>query len=340
MSATVAPSAGATSIFSHLGPIAAFLPRIDEAIDRAVGDGSPLSILEPARHILRAGGKRIRPVMTLAAAGAAGGNPENALSAAAAIEILHTFTLVHDDIMDNAPTRRGVETIHERWDASTAILAGDALAAFAYRSLTNGPLDRIGELVRELTEAFVVVCEGQAEDVELGTREAVRPSDYRAMIDHKTASVFGAAAALGAIVASADAARWNALRTFGTMFGRGFQIQDDLLDITADEAALGKRIGGDVIEGKRTFLVTIADERAAAPADRALLAEFRARHGLPADRIGEMRDLYERLGALDEARAETDLAIGAALGALGQLPPSPFLETLREIALAVQRRSY
>jgi len=186
---------------------------------------------------------------------AVGGNPADALHAAAAMELLHNFTLVHDDIMDHASLRRNRATVHERWDTNTAILAGDEMIALAYRTLLQTKSSRVRDIARVFTEAFVEVCEGQGIDKEFECRNAVTMNEYITMIKKKTARVISAAAEIGGYAGGGSAAQIRALRNYGEQIGIAFQMNDDLLDIMGDSATIGKSIGGDIAEGKKTFLL-------------------------------------------------------------------------------------
>jgi geranylgeranyl diphosphate synthase, type II len=292
---------------------------IDERMRLVIDRAEPASIHEPARYVVEAGGKRIRPVLTLLACEAAGGAIEDAVPAGIALEILHNFTLVHDDIMDNAMQRRGRDTVHTRWDVNTAILVGDELIGYAYRSLLDAPQGDVRELGRVFTDGMIVVCEGQAYDKEFEERDDVTLDDYLMMIQKKTGRLVSIAVELGAIVAGADAATRAALVSYAGHIGRAFQIQDDLLDVIAEQEEFGKVIGGDILEGKRTYLLVKALGLARGD-DRDLLLKVANRtHGDPriVDRVTE---LYQRLGILDDARNQIRGETEAAIGALEALP--------------------
>lgn len=212
------------------------------------------SLFEPVKYIMANGGKRIRPLLLMLSCETFGGNPGDAIDAAIAIEILHNFTLVHDDIMDNAPTRRGKETIHNKWDVNCAILVGDELIGLSYRSLLNSRTGRISELIRTFTDGVIEVCEGQALDKEFEMNSNVSISDYYIMIRKKTAELLKTAASMGAVIGGAGNEEIAAIREYAENIGLAFQIQDDLLDVIANETKFGKKIGGDILEKKKTFL--------------------------------------------------------------------------------------
>lgn len=214
----------------------------------------PDSLYEPLRYLHKAGGKRLRPLLTFLSSRS---TPDaNWLPAACAVECLHTFTLIHDDIMDNAPTRRGHKTLHKKYDIGTAILAGDVLIAIGSETLARGNYESLRAMLGEFSHAFRLVCEGQALDKEFENAESVTIEAYFRMIDLKSAKMIELAAVLGSYAAGGKYI--EELRTFAHHIGLAFQVRDDLLDLTADERAFGKTKGGDIIEGKRSYLVVKA----------------------------------------------------------------------------------
>ncbi|HVK39906.1 MAG TPA: polyprenyl synthetase family protein [Candidatus Kapabacteria bacterium] len=290
---------------------------IDERLRRFAERSEPQSLYEPTHYVLGGGGKRVRGVLVLLAADAVGGAADRVVDAGAAVETLHNFTLVHDDIMDRAETRRGRPTVHTRWDEGTAILAGDVMIGLAYEAVIRGELDNKLGILDALTRGIIDVCEGQALDCELARRVSVSLDDYLHMIAMKTARLAETAAEVGAIAGGGTPEQIAALRSYARNIGLAFQIQDDILDITAEQADFGKRIGGDVIEGKRTYLLVRALQSVTDGADRVLLDWLVDAHGLPATEVANMRDLYERNGLIAEAhdavrsftaRAESDVA--------------------------------
>lgn len=263
---------------------------------------APVGIYEPIKYILDGGGKRIRPMLLLLCCEAVGGKVEYALDAAAAIEILHNFTLVHDDIMDNADTRRGRTTIHKKWDSNTAILAGDGLLGYAYKSLLKTKSDRIQEIAKSFTEAIIEVCEGQSYDKEFELRKRVRIDEYIMMIDKKTSELLKCCAEIGALIGNASNEQINALKYYALNTGLAFQIQDDLLDITADEKKFGKKTGGDLFEGKKTYLLLKALETATEIEDKELLHYVIENKGVKnSDEVLKVKAVYEKYGVIESA---------------------------------------
>lgn len=253
------------------------LPEIRKLIDDALAapglfPAAPAALYAPCRYALESPGKRLRPVALLLAYGAAGGAElTQALPLALAVEIFHTFTLVHDDIMDAAPTRRGRPCVHVQWDEPTAILAGDALYAKAQGLVSQNFPHKVQALNARFSRVALEVCEGQALDMAQANQPDVSPEDYLEMIRLKTAVLFGAALALGAEAADAPAATVEALQQFGEKAGLAFQLQDDWLDLFGDSGQTGKALGGDILAGKTTYFRLEAQARAT-PAQRTELA--------------------------------------------------------------------
>jgi len=200
------------------------------------------------------GGKRVRPLLTMLACGAAGGVEEQAVGVAAAVELLHTSSLIHDDIMDGATLRRSQPTVHTQFDVPAAILAGDTLIALAYKELQATPPERRDRILQVFSGAFLNTCEGQGYDLSLSLRPIVGKAEHRHMVEKKTAKLLEASAAIGALVATGDDEPVTALARFGYNIGMAYQIQDDLLDASAEEDVVGKSIGVDTMNNRQTFL--------------------------------------------------------------------------------------
>ncbi len=214
----------------------------------------PKNLYEPIQYILKLGGKRLRPVLTLMTSEIFNGDYKEALDAALSIEVFHNFSLVHDDIMDDAPLRRGNQTVHEKWDINTGILSGDAMLIMAYQLFENYDNKTFRALAELFSKTALEVCEGQQYDVDFESREDVTIDEYLKMIEYKTAVLVGAAMKMGAIVANASAENQNRIYQFGKNLGIAFQLQDDYLDAFGDPKTFGKQVGGDIIENKKTFL--------------------------------------------------------------------------------------
>jgi len=214
----------------------------------------PKNLYEPIQYILNLGGKRLRPVLTLMTADCFEGDVKDALDAALAIEVFHNFSLIHDDIMDAAPLRRGHQTVHEKWDLNTGILSGDSMLIMAYQLFENYPPEVYQKLTKLFSKTALEVCEGQQYDIDFETRNTVTISEYLKMIEYKTAVLVGAAMKMGAIIASASIEDQNRCYEFGKNLGIAFQLQDDYLDAFGDPETFGKQVGGDIIENKKTYL--------------------------------------------------------------------------------------
>ena len=214
----------------------------------------PKNLYEPVHYILNLGGKRLRPVLTLMTADIFSGSYNLALNAALSVEVFHNFSLVHDDIMDDAPLRRGHQTVHEKWNINTGILSGDAMLIMAYQLFENYEPTTFQALAKLFSKTALEVCEGQQYDVDFETRNNVTIAEYLKMIEYKTAVLVGAAMQMGAIVANASQQDQQAIYAFGRDLGIAFQLQDDYLDAFGDPKTFGKQVGGDIIENKKTYL--------------------------------------------------------------------------------------
>lgn len=236
---------------------------VDDAIARYIPLTPPEALYHAMRHLLDAGGKRLRPSALILAAEATGGKAKNVLPAAVAIELIHNFTLIHDDIMDEADIRRGLATVHKKWGLAGAIIAGDALysKAFEILSTSNSEPGRLVESIELMSKTCTDICEGQWMDIDFQTRDIVTEKEYLHMVEKKTAVLFAASLKIGAILAGASKKEAQGLWDFGLQTGVGFQIYDDVIDLITPEEILGKARGGDIIEGKRTLIVIHALSR-------------------------------------------------------------------------------
>jgi len=214
----------------------------------------PASLYQPIQYILDLGGKRLRPVLTLMTAEIFNCDYKKSLDAALSIEVFHNFSLIHDDIMDDAPLRRGKETVHEKWDINTGILSGDAMLIMAYQLFENYDAKTFQALAKLFSKTALEVCEGQQYDMDFETRDDVTIEEYLKMIEYKTAVLVGAAMKMGAIVAEASEKDQQSIYQFGKNLGIAFQLQDDYLDAFGDPKTFGKQVGGDIIENKKTYL--------------------------------------------------------------------------------------
>ncbi|MFD1294828.1 polyprenyl synthetase family protein [Lutibacter holmesii] len=236
----------------------------------------PLNLYEPIHYILQLGGKRLRPVLTLLTCDIFGGNEKLAYDAALAVEVFHNFTLIHDDIMDSAPIRRGKETVHKKWDENTGILSGDAMMILGNQCFESYDAPIFKELMILFNKTALEVCEGQQCDMDFETRNDVTITEYLKMITNKTSVLVAAAMKMGAIIAGASKDEAIKIYNFGLNLGIAFQLQDDYLDTFGDAAVFGKQIGGDILENKKTFLYLKALEMCSSKDAKKLIAIYNA----------------------------------------------------------------
>ena len=288
------------------------IQKVDAILNSLLKNRKPKSLYEPCSYILEGKGKRLRPFLVLVSAKSVGGSFAKYYNAAAAVEILHNFTLVHDDIMDNSDKRRGRLTLHKKYDVNTAILAGDNLIALAYVCLLKDSKKNVSQVVSTFTRGIVEVCEGQSLDKEFELRDKVSLAEYKVMIYKKTAALAEMCCVLGGQLADGSKKEIKALLGYGKNLGMAFQIQDDLLDIIGDEKEFGKKIGSDLIEGKKTYLFLRALQKTKG-ADREFLQKVTTQKGIERSEIENYKNLYIRLGILKDAKKEighyTKLAI-------------------------------
>ncbi|GAA4047653.1 polyprenyl synthetase family protein [Flavobacterium chungnamense] len=268
-------------------------------------DKEPKNLYEPIEYILHLGGKRMRPILTLMATEVFDVDCKKALAAATAIEVFHNFSLVHDDIMDDAPLRRGNETVHEKWDVNTGILSGDAMLILAYQHFEEYEPKIFRELAKLFSKTALEVCEGQQYDVDFETREDVTIPEYLKMIEYKTAVLVGAAMKMGAIVAETSVENANLIYDFGLNLGIAFQLQDDYLDAFGDPETFGKQVGGDIIENKKTYLYLKAMEFSNADEKEQLTHLFSIQPSDNSDKIESVKSIFNQT----KASAATQKAI-------------------------------
>ncbi len=268
-----------------------------EYLNEFVQDKEPKSLYNPINYILQLGGKRLRPVLTLMAAEIFDCNYTNALHAALSIEVFHNFSLVHDDIMDDAPLRRGQETVHEKWDINTGILSGDAMLIMAYQLFENYEPQTFQALAKLFSKTALQVCEGQQYDVDFENRDDVTIPEYLKMIEYKTAVLVGAAMEMGAIVAQASQEDKTNIYEFGKNLGIAFQLQDDYLDAFGNPETFGKQVGGDIIENKKTYLYLKALEFSSADDKQQLLHLYSLQPTDQIHKIETIKDIFNTSGA-------------------------------------------
>lgn len=279
---------------------------LDENLATAVAQKDPSQLYDPIKYILSLGGKRLRPVLTLMVCDFFGTDIKKAIPSALAIEMFHNFSLIHDDIMDNAPLRRGKKTVHEEWDINTGILSGDAMLILAYQFFECYEPKKFQELAKLFSETALQVCEGQQHDMDFETRDDVTLPEYINMIDYKTAVLVGAAMKMGAIVAEASEADKENIYEFGRNLGIAFQLQDDYLDIFGNPETFGKQVGGDIISNKKTFLYLTAVSQGSSKQAEELEHLFDISPKDPSDKISTVREIFIQSGAADATQVEIE----------------------------------
>jgi geranylgeranyl diphosphate synthase, type II len=307
---------------------------------RALELDGDLSILDdPIRYVLEGGGKRLRPILVLLAARLFRDDHEPVMPAALSVEVFHNFTLVHDDIMDHSDERRGRATLHVKWDDSTAILTGDYLLALAYRLLSDCEVGDLRAMLRTYHRMVRLLCEGQALDKWFETQTEVSVDDYFRMIYAKTGALVECSLELGGLAGGASVHELGVLRSVGRHVGRAFQLQDDLLDVIADDARWGKPVGGDLVEGKKTFILLRAIE-VTTGGEHTWFKRILANNGLEAEYVPEARQRLESAGVLDEARTLVGHHSDVALEKIGRLPASPARDALADVVLEMRSRAH
>lgn len=279
----------------------------------------PHSLYDPINYILQLGGKRLRPVLTLMTADIFNGDYRNALNAALGIEVFHNFSLVHDDIMDDAPLRRGQKTVHEKWNINTGILAGDAMLIMAYQLFESYEPETFKSLTTLFSKTALEVCEGQQYDVDFETRNDVSIPEYLKMIEYKTAVLVAAAMKMGAIVANASETDQHNIYEFGKNLGIAFQLQDDYLDAFGDPKTFGKQVGGDIIENKKTYLYLKALEFANPTEKEYLLKLFNEKPVDPLFKIEQVKTLFLTTKSAEATQKEIENYTNKAYSVLDTL---------------------
>lgn len=271
------------------------LAKINDYLNHLPYDRQPRSLYDPVRYVLSLGGKRIRPTLMLLAYNLYKDDPESILMPACGLETYHNYTLLHDDLMDNADLRRGQPTVHRKWDANTAILSGDSMLVLAYQRMAQCRRDKLAEVLQLFTETALEIGEGQQYDMDFERRNDVSEAEYIEMIRLKTSVLLACALKIGAILADAPAADCDNLYRFGEQIGLAFQLQDDFLDVYGDPKVFGKAIGGDILCNKKTFMLINAYNRAST-GQRAELERWLATDDRPQEKVAAVTRLYNEMG--------------------------------------------
>ncbi|MDG6222631.1 MAG: polyprenyl synthetase family protein [Candidatus Bathyarchaeota archaeon] len=312
--------------------------KVNKFIETVVDiEAEPKVLYQASRHIIDAGGKRLRPFLVLKTCSLVGGKEQDAIATASSMELLHTFTLLHDDIMDQDEKRRGVPSVHTKYGVPIAIVAGDLLFAKVFEVITkntdqkNVTPKRILHILQELSEATIVLCEGQTRDILFEDNETVTEAEYFEMIEGKTAALFETSARCGGIIGGATKTQVKRLGEFGRYAGIAFQVIDDVLALTADEKVLKKPVGNDIREGKRTLMVVYALKKAS-KTQRQKILETLGNKNASADQIKETIGLIDSLGAISYAKKMADKYITKCKKVLAKFPDCADKEDLLSLA--------
>jgi len=301
----------------------------------------PAELYEPISYILSIGGKRMRPALLLMACDLFGGDVEAALSPALAIEVFHNFTLMHDDIMDNAPIRRGRATVHEKWDRNVAILSGDVMLIEGYKLMMQVRNNILRQVLDIFNDTAVGVCEGQQLDMTFETSNNISISEYINMIRLKTAVVLGGALKIGALIGEAEQKDADLLSEFGVNLGIAFQLQDDILDVYGDPLKFGKQVGGDIISNKKTYLLIKALELVEGPEAEELNNWLTATQFDAAEKVATVTEIYNSVNVRQYAENEMKAYAEKAFKALEQINlPEENKQYLRDFADGLLVREY
>lgn len=289
---------------------------VNEGINSLPYDRKPQSLYEPIIYTMSQGGKRIRPVLTLLSYYMFRDDIRQALPCAMGLEIYHNYTLLHDDLMDNADMRRGNMTVHKKWDANTAILSGDSMLVLSYQLMSQCPQEMLQQVIDTFTITALEIGEGQQYDMDFEKRTDVTEEEYIEMIRLKTSVLLACAAKIGAILAGASSEEQNHAYRFGEQLGLAFQLQDDFLDVYGDEKVFGKKIGGDITSNKKTYMLIKALERAEGIDRQQLEYWIKAQEFDRSEKVNAVTEIYTRLGIDTLAKERIDKYFTSALNHL------------------------
>lgn len=316
------------------------LKRIHSYIENLSYMREPEGLYDPIEYVLGLGGKRLRPVLMLLAYNLYKEDVERIFPQAAGIETYHNFTLLHDDLMDNADMRRGKPAVHKKWDENTAILSGDAMLILAYQFMMQDcPTECMKEVMDVFGRTALEVCEGQQWDMEFETRTDVTVDEYIEMIRLKTSVLLSGALKIGAILGGASAEDTRLLYDFGIKMGLAFQLQDDYLDVYGDPAVFGKKIGGDILCNKKTFMLITAFAHAGEEDRKKLQAWIEAKDFVPSEKIEAVTSIYDKVGIAGLCREKIDAYYEEGLRLLDEVSVEPVLkENLRDFVCGLMNR--
>lgn len=312
--------------------ISNFIKQIDEALANIRFGSTPVNLYDPIYYILGLGGKRIRPLLAVLAYRLYHQDISRVLRPALAVEVFHNFTLLHDDIMDNAPLRRSQPTVHHKWNDNIAILSGDVMLVKVYDLLLNAESKDLRDLIVRFNTCAAQVCEGQQLDMDFETRMDVSEEEYIKMIRLKTAVLLGFSLELGGLIAGASEQDIMHLRNYGIMMGIGFQLKDDLLDVYGDKELFGKKVGGDIISNKKTYLLIKALELAEGKVAKELKEWIRKEDFKEKEKVEAVTSIYDQIGIEAITKAQIDRYLDLGLSELDMVNvPEVHKENLREL---------
>lgn len=312
---------------------------IGKAVAGLPFDEEAVRLLEPVRYIMSMGGKRLRPLMTLMACSLYSDKPLDALMPAVGLEVFHNFTLVHDDIMDNAQVRRNFATVHEKWNINQAILSGDVMAFIANEYIAQSPAESMARVFRLYNRTAIEVCKGQQLDMDFEKRKIVSEDEYLRMIELKTAVLIAASLKTGALIGGAPDREAELMYEFGRNLGLAFQVQDDILDVYGDSALFGKKQGGDIISNKKTLLLIKAMELSEGETNRRLVEQLSLREFDPDNKIAVVKGIYDELGIREKCESLANEFIEKAFSYFSEINvPQARKEPLLQLAMGLTGR--
>lgn len=315
------------------------LTLIQNYIDSLPYNRKPESLYEPVKYVLSLGGKRIRPMLMLMSYALYRDDVERILPQAIGLETYHNYTLLHDDLMDNADVRRGMPTVHRKWDANTAILSGDSMLVLAYQRMQECPVEKLPAVLDVFTTTALEIGEGQQYDMEFETRDDVHEDEYIEMIRLKTSVLLACAMKIGALMADAPQEDIDNLYRFGEQMGLAFQLQDDYLDVYGDPKVFGKAIGGDIVSNKKTYMLINAINRAQGEDLETLMRWIDAKEFDRSEKVKAVTAVYDRLGIGDLAKAKMEEYYAEALAALDRVAVEESRKSLlRDYAAKMMKR--
>jgi len=318
-----------------------FIHIIDEEIQKRPFNKEPQQLYQPLNYTLGLGGKRIRPALLLLANDLFGGKQALAIDAAIAIEIFHNFTLIHDDIMDNAPIRRGHPTVFKKWNVNTAILSGDVMLVESYKLISTCESVVLPEVLKTFNKMAAEVCEGQQYDMNFETQQNITIDDYLKMIELKTAVLLGASLRIGALIAKASVTDVNHIYAFGQNIGIAFQLMDDLLDVYGNPEKFGKQVGGDIISNKKTYLLLKAKELAKNELKKELEFCLSSKTLSPENKVNRVKAIYSQLKIKDLPMNEMNHFYNTAIAHLDSIEvPNDKKLVFEQFAKGLMQREY